>query len=439
MGFPKNNLPSLNGQRNYMLVQETSNSPAEKAIKQCEDEQVDQYRGFALSILRAPTEDIQAMIKYYDYVTCYDSKDHKAWVLMTTEKSNMTSTDITLSQEIVQQAMYYSVNPIARANKVHDLLQLIGAHRAQHSTTPDLSVTRAQLIQHMFDKKENEFNHIDKLHVRIMLTQRNTALATSESLHSYINSTYVNIVYDSDDSTVCSQSVLSDSNEFMSLQDVERYGLLCTHMLIESEQPQKTTMSMYTTHSTRQHTSFLPTYTPAYTENSTITQYVHTENSTIMPTHVVNSTIKACKPQECTNTLSISMLAIGAALTIGNIVTMFIAFNNSTCAAGIRARLSVIKDTICSCAPNISAYTDNVVATARAVRQVPKHIREARAEEMRMMEQHRQDEAQTEFDCTSVEIASSLHRSSSESDGDHIYENLDEDLSHQDGARNTRI
>ena len=232
MGFPESNLPSLDGQRYYIVVQKLSAEDL-KTISPCSQSPIGQgrfvdtrvYYGSDITISRDYRDDVLLSVKWNLYLVHFDNTKQQyaadtqylRFFNVYAPQHEQTNTEIIRRAQTV---LYYAPSPVERAEEIHQLLRTI---YADEEATDEASYLLRLTIQALLERKENSFNRIDRAHVKLQL--RNN---TVDNLHKYIDHTYVNVVYDCN--TICSQAVLSDRNNFESFR---HYGLLCTHRLLE--------------------------------------------------------------------------------------------------------------------------------------------------------------------------------------------------------------
>ena len=253
MGFPESNLPSLDGQRHYMMVQKATDDPASLAYNRCMANDTAEYRGFALSIVYEEKGNILAKVKYYTYAIDDTDSEYKYETIQTIEDNVQDTTaflgEASSGQQAVQTALYYAFSPAQRMESIHELLNLeyMPLLESKDADQFPLAHSRTKLIRHMFcatdvlskksvDKRQckfhkynNKFNDIDRQHVQLLLTSVNASSIID--VNPYIHSAHVNIVHNCEQ--VCSQAVLSEAHSFITTQDIQHYGLLCTHRLLE--------------------------------------------------------------------------------------------------------------------------------------------------------------------------------------------------------------
>ena len=235
MVYPGDNLPSTEGQRDYMLIQPITADVAPHTRAQCDrgnGPQEGEYVGHSVSIVRYSNSDPQVM-RYSpgaSQAIYYDSRILNDYGHYSAEFSDSFRSN-KVDQLRRSRALYYSADPFGRADEIYRLLEL-------EASVTNISISRHELLLarsvefSMLALNENKLNHIDRTHVPVLLSSVNVSDISAESLHTYINNTYVNIIHDCQ--TVCSQSVLSDRPQFLLLSEMQRYSLLCVNRILET-------------------------------------------------------------------------------------------------------------------------------------------------------------------------------------------------------------
>ena len=319
MGFPESNLPSLDGQRYYMVVQETRYpfAKSERDVHPCHEKENATYGGFknthkyfvhSMRILRVDNNDTQAYVDYDRYMIQFNSSDQQYYseAILGTYRDAIYSVGaqqqegFTALTRAVHAALYYAFNPLERASFNYYI-----PHILSNAFVTEQSVQLSRkVIQVLLEKKENSFNRIDREHVALLM--RNN---TAESLHAQIKYIYVNVVYDCH--TMCSQSVLSDGNTFTSSR---HYGLLCTRGLLEFS-------GLLNTQNEQKKASVV---------NSTVRPF---KNVTLEIMDTNGNEQQSCGL--CVQ--NILPIAVGAIVAVGSTIAIFTKVSNSKCAKAVRS------------------------------------------------------------------------------------------------------
>ena len=245
MIFPENNSTQLSDQKNYTLIHNVVDNIETPLESQCGTDSssgdqnddsdstevtpcsVDdtitncQYIGHAVAILRMDDINITAKVQRYSYVV--NSNDNGAYYVddMVTHYSDTESSQ---HATWVASALRLAMAATEGTNVafIRDVLQMDTQYSAR-----DNSVAKNATLAQLFSKDANSFNAIDKAHTIVSLHGVNVTNTTV--LNQYVNNTYINIVHDCN--SICTQSVLSNAPNFMSIRDVKQHGLWCANIL----------------------------------------------------------------------------------------------------------------------------------------------------------------------------------------------------------------
>ena len=321
MGFPESNLPSLDGQRHYMVVQELTKekdiavdahhcyslaSSEGLAPQEANFENMRKYYGFDMIISRSNRKGVLCSLTYTKYSVQFDEKHRervnfdrvrrearyalrydreRRFIVRMPQYEQSSNTFIRKAQT----ALYYAFSPVERSTVIHTLLSKMAIE-----DTARASYLSRLAIQALLEKTENSFNRIDREHVALLM--RNN---TAENLHAQTKHIYINVVYDCN--SACSQAMLSDQLRF------ERYTrrLLCTRGLLEFNNILNVTN---------------------YSVNTSL------DNGTVLLDNEHNNT------QSCSVCIqNILPIAVGAIVTMGSTIAIFTKVSNSKCAKAVRS------------------------------------------------------------------------------------------------------
>ena len=374
-----NNLPSLEGQRYYTLVQERKHR-----TQMCSADSL-HAQGMALSIIHSTDHTIMAKVQSYRYNVT--SKNGRYYVTDLTSSYDVlyenteryTLANILTYIRILRStrlALYYSPQPTTRADSIHELLSV-----SDFKLTLGYDIQNDKNLIIKLLRSGTDINHIDEHHVQLLVNRfvpfsYNGVMALIPkprgSLERYAQNTYVNIVYDCD--TVCSQSVIGDAQYFMDYYEVRHYGLLCMQGILEHRNAKATNKTLFTA-STDTMTD-LQTNTVA----SVTSQYVSAEYA-------------PCNTEACM--LRILPMASVVFATCSLISVFAI---NTRVSSVIHACYEKIRSHI----PGVDACIRALFATSRAMRRVAKNVRETRTEELRVISERRSGREQSTTHQTDV-------------------------------------
>ena len=325
-----NNLPSLEGQRYYMLLQDVG--PYKPA---CFDKPK-RAEGMAFSIrsdMPNGENALTAFVYAYKYVVTHE--DGKYYVddlvsarqYLYTDEQRLTAEMFRMFKSI-QLATYYAANPIQRADSILDLLR-ISLSKETYNVNSVEAQKMATLIEKTISTDETDINRIDTEHVKIQINifdfHNPDVIKTRGPLTKYALYTYVNIVYDCN--TVCSQSVKYDMDTFaIDHFRIRNYGLLCMHGILEARNR---------------------------------TNSIHTTTRALIPSFIDTcGTHEQCESHTIPVAVSLAFATVSAA-------SIFITYSNNAYVGAFRACMSRITRAISACIPNV------ILVTMRAARRVP--------------------------------------------------------------------
>ena len=398
MVFPKSNLPPLDGQRDYMLVQRVQLGLAPHMFNICSTDPFivpHRYTGYSISALRhisnAAIQTSYQQYEIYDYYNQYIVKFSDAQEGVIMYRSNIAA-QTTVPRNILKQLQaitYYAIDPLNRAEAIQRFLNVAYMPTAHVRNISDAEVAMATAVIHVtLDEAINPFNHIDREHVSVLLSPTRMTHNIAEHLNAYVNNTYVNIVHDCN--TACSQAVLSDKRNFMSLNAVANYGMLCAHRILELNNVSQHTTTMLTTAATQTTESTTRQTTVQY-DNTTMQTTARSENTTIQTTesttkystiyttpnttlhHTAVSTtqskpvyVECIKCEECTVNLLPS--GFNAAIVTFSAIALFVAYSKNKYVIRVRRCISRMGHTIHSRIQNLGTHISQWASTICALR-----------------------------------------------------------------------
>ena len=376
MVFSGNNLPSLKGQRDHILVQNiTHNIKPHEHISCNESETLAQYkyRGFSMSALHTQGNTFIKAV-YHNYGIYKNSDDKYVVQFIDSEigyisfvplpHSRPALTQKTLQK--LQRAIYYAFNPLERSGVIYRLLTL-NSNIDPHVLMSDIEIETAKLMTYtMLARYENSFNSIDTAHVPVHIHGA-TVKSASNNLHAYINNTYINVVHDCN--VVCSQSLLSNSQYPMSLYETELQSMLCVHRILEiSGSIQDTTTSVRTTTKRTTDTTTTTTTEEVTTHikirNTTHVTTLSTHTFPVSTTAVYTGTYVHIQCAACgACVVSIWPIAVSIVIATLSATAIFISYSGSKCAKSIRTCLLKYRGRILNTRERIETFARNINAT----------------------------------------------------------------------------
>ena len=307
--MPDINLPSLDGQRNYMVVRNIDDDhslllPRATPPYECYSRQLDteqcEHIGNALSIVRYEQDDIRIQAQHYRYKVKCDSNGNYYVADMQTRQRNVLYNEDPYS---IKLALAFSVNPTVPLHITY-MRELLNYKNMLYNAFDVYDTTPTAIIQ-MLAYHSNNLNKIDKDHVSISLTGVN--ITDNINLHAYINHTYVNTVYNCEQ--MCLQSSLSNSHSFTTGMRVAHDGLLCTHRILEVAEMLAHGIDVYATNNTQN----------------------------------INCNVTALQPHVLQNTQNITISILpplfGGILAACSILSMFVAHSNAKFPRAIRKKI----------------------------------------------------------------------------------------------------
>ena len=321
MGFPVSNLPSFDGQQDYMVVQRLNNTDTgSTSLRHCEHianmqfSSTHRYYGIDISILRDDHKGIMAKVRNRYYIVEFDNEEQTYNVKHERTEPYRTEYQIRIRDpslplasnpsyvstvtRSVQSAMYYAYNPVERSGEVYSFINILKSLKRPTIKAASLS---QNIIQALLDVNENDFNRINVNYVKLDIGNVDVR---AHNINAHINHTYVNVVYDC--VAVCSQSVLSADGHFMSKRNLEQYGLQCTRKLLEDSG-------------------------------------MLLDNSTTDTNHVYNSSQTCARCETCELwQITTGAISIAASIMFGSVIAIFVRRSEGTCAKAVRSRCSYI-------------------------------------------------------------------------------------------------
>ena len=247
MGFPNDNLPSLDGQRDYMRIYDVRQytrylqTIATKCNIQNDTNFSESYRpynlqqsecehvGQTMEILRYEQDNILAKLQRRSYrVKCDDNGRYYVTEMSSVQHNLLYGED----SFTVKSALMFARRPAMQfgTGGMHALSALLSYEGNITITKPyhdDIASTIRGIKNY----------GVDRRHARILLDHLDVS---DEQLLARVNSTYVNVLYDCD--RLCAQSILSSNNSFISTSELTKHSLLCMHRLIETPQTTDSTL-----------------------------------------------------------------------------------------------------------------------------------------------------------------------------------------------------
>ena len=233
MPASSSNLPSLDGQRRYMVTRNLSTLHIPKTEDRCAQYPLNatecEHDGQTIILLRLDNDTL--LFKHHQYKVKCDEHGkyyikHKNTVQYTINYYDEVNDVIRIAADI----MLFSCKPHKHFSFARGLIG------EDVFTNPHAHINY-NILELLFSKK-NKYNSINTKHAKILFDIKNIEGA----LHlNEINDIYVNMVHDCH--TACAQSVLDIKYNFMSVEDMQYYGLLCTHKLVEMR-PEITTHTL---------------------------------------------------------------------------------------------------------------------------------------------------------------------------------------------------
>ena len=226
MPLSGNNLPSLDGQRYYTLVRQLTKVSSPETAYRCASHPLNkeecEHEGHSLSLIKHAQENITIKLQQYQYKVKCDEHGRYYVTNMTTSTRDIRYDEYSSLTELATEAFLFVCDP--RINTYLAFRMLSRGDLFNSSYPRGYATFLEELLS-----EPNGFNIIDTRHVK---TSFHVAEHMFAHLSTHVNSSYVNIVHDCE--RMCVQSVLNDTYGFMPTQDVQYYGLLCTHMLVDN-------------------------------------------------------------------------------------------------------------------------------------------------------------------------------------------------------------
>ena len=244
MTIPGNNLPPLDGERDYMLIYDIKKHTQNftRITQECcmstHKNMCDPlYRenimfGRSLSILQHEHDNIAATLRVGSYKINYTCNEYHIDNLKTRDYNFTYSNNDYDVTAFILSTLRYTHHPFTKMGGLGALIELLNPATLFEKVKTDL-LERAHAISLLNEK--DYYLHVQ--HTKVILNDTAiTHKTNTEKLAQYVNNTYVNIVHDC--SKICAHTVLSNKHDFMTTSMAEHYSLLCTHRLLEFSAPQ---------------------------------------------------------------------------------------------------------------------------------------------------------------------------------------------------------
>ena len=340
MPDPRHNLPSLEGQRNYMSLKHDSE------IRDCNHARETDMNGFDVAMLRDNRNHVLLTMDISMYRVRSESMNThvtESYTRQSRKKGKYKLYDDAVTRrsknymarlQIASESLYYAFNPVV--DRLDHVKNLIHIWYLQNIVTDQKEYeTHIHTIKQMIDTKENQFNRINRKRARILLNSFDVLQPkySETDLHAYINNTYVNVVYGC--GTICAQSVLSDAQHMTYHYDREKYTLMCLRRIFEEK---------------------------GFMMGNTVTAATGATDTNV----VTNDSLYRTEHATCSNTLCDNnvQIAFSASMVGGSIIMLFIAHSNNIVARSIR-----------HCFSRVGNAISGLCTTANSMGRVPAHER----------------------------------------------------------------
>ena len=247
MGFPNDNLPSLDGQRDYTIIYNLtthnqlykavahkchnnahSSQGCKKTCKQHTGSCGQTYTGAFMEILRYAKDNILAKLQHSTYSVKCDNNGEYNILDIETYRYNLIYPRLDPDIRLVITAAHSPATTDGEAA----LINLMSRQRVLHESYAASSIL-GKLENYRMLFGEDIYTHIDRKHAQILINETykdNVDYMTDEYLRYLLSNTYVNVVYDCN--TMCVQSIMSMTNSLAQESEITHYGLLCTHRIL---------------------------------------------------------------------------------------------------------------------------------------------------------------------------------------------------------------
>ena len=299
-------------QERYALVQRVEPNPSDAIYSWCV---LYEYHGFAIDILPQESSNTLVSMQIYNYHVDPVSRQISSRP-QTVTTHDISHNDHSIEQHMAQVALYSAFSPLQRARDIYKLVnlrivrQLINSYtwplQDPYEANDELIALRTHTIRQMIEKQRNKLNHIDRVHAQLLLHNVNVS-DTSKDLHPYINSVYVNIVYNC--TAICVNTVLSDRRSWRNKNQIPLTEQWCTHRILDIKSK-----------------DILQLKTTLY-------------NSTQYATESSLKSIESCL--KCVFVLNIQNFA-SIAVFSGSIIALLVAHSGNKCARAIRSCCAAI-------------------------------------------------------------------------------------------------